>query len=119
MSDHCLTGLGDGLTAMAQGDLTVVVHPATTPLQTGYGKQLGTLGDTFNVMLGKAQGGLDAYNATRESVAQMIDGISETAGQVAGASQQSSAATQEIAASSDDLAQMVSALQSLVGTFRT
>ena len=32
MSDHCLTGLGDGLTAMAQGDLTVVVHPATTPL---------------------------------------------------------------------------------------
>ena len=51
---------------MAEGDLTVVVHPATTPLQTGHGKQLGALGETFNVMLGKAQGGLEAYNATRD-----------------------------------------------------
>jgi methyl-accepting chemotaxis protein len=108
MSDHCLTGLGEGLTAMAQGDLTVAVHPATTPLQAGRGKQLGTLGDTFNDMLGKAQGGLEAYNATRASVAHMIDGINDTAGQVAGASQQMSATTQETGAAIENIARLSS-----------
>jgi methyl-accepting chemotaxis protein len=108
MSDHCLTGLGEGLTAMAQGDLTVAVHPATTSLQAGRGKQLGTLGDTFNDMLGKAQGGLEAYNATRASVAHMIDGINDTAGQVAGASQQMSATTQETGAAIENIARLSS-----------
>src|SRR5262249_40160200 len=84
MSNHCLTGLGDGLTAMAAGDLTIVVQPATTPLPRGS----GDLGETFNEMLAKAQGGLEAYNATRTSVAGMIVQISETAARVAGASQQ-------------------------------
>jgi methyl-accepting chemotaxis protein len=108
MSDHCLTGLGDGLAAMAQGDLTVAVEPATTPLQAGFGKPLGTLGDTFNVMLGKAQGGLEAYNATRESVAAMIDGINDTAGQVAGSAEQMSAVTQETGAAIENIARLSS-----------
>jgi methyl-accepting chemotaxis protein len=86
LSGHCLAGLGDGLGAMAQGDLTVAVYPATTPLETAPGQNLGTLGETFNVMLGQAQGGLELYNATRESVAQIISGISETAERVSGAS---------------------------------
>ena len=72
LSEHCLTGLGDGLGAMAQGDLTVTVHPATTPLESARGENLGSLGETFNTMLGQAQGGLELYNATRESVAQII-----------------------------------------------
>jgi methyl-accepting chemotaxis protein len=71
MTDHCLTGLGQGLTAMADGDLTVDVQPATTPLSARPGKQLGDLGETFNVMLGMAQGGLEAYNATRTGVADI------------------------------------------------
>ncbi len=108
MSDHCLTGLGNGLTAMAQGDLTVTVYPATTPLHTGAGKQLGTLGDTFNVMLGKAQGGLEAYNATRQSVAGMIDSINDTAGQVAGSAEEMSAVTQETGAAIENIARLSS-----------
>jgi methyl-accepting chemotaxis protein len=110
MSDHCLTGLGDGLAAMAQGDLTVTVHPATTPLQAPFGKQLGTLGETFNVMLGKAQGGLEAYNATRASVAGMIAEITETAGQVAGAAQEMSATTQETGAAIENIARLSSSV---------
>jgi methyl-accepting chemotaxis protein len=108
MSDHCLTGLGEGLVAMADGDLTVVVHPATTPLPAARGAQLGSLGETFNVMLGKAQGGLEAYNATRTSVATMIERISETAGQVAGASEEMSATTQETGAAIENIARLSS-----------
>jgi methyl-accepting chemotaxis protein len=106
LSDHCLTGLGEGLAGMADGDLTIVVHPATTPLNAPHGKELGALGETFNVMLGKAQGGLEAYNATRDSVATMIERISETAGQVAGASEEMSATTQETGAAIENIAKL-------------
>ena len=106
MSDHCLTGLGEGLQAMADGDLTVNVYPATTPLVAPSGKQLGELGETFNVMLGKAQGGLEAYNGTRESVARLITEIGDTAVRVSGASQEMSATTAETGAAIENIARL-------------
>ncbi|WP_270024724.1 methyl-accepting chemotaxis protein [Solirubrobacter phytolaccae] len=108
LSEHCLTGLGDGLGAMAQGDLTVAVYPATTPLETARGQNLGSLGETFNVMLGQAQGGLELYNQTREGVAQIICGISETAERVSGASQEMSATTMETGSAIEDIARLSS-----------
>ena len=110
MSDHCLTGLGDGLTAMADGNLTLDVQPATTPLAAIPGKQLGELGETFNVMLGKAQSGLEAYNATRTGVADMISSISDTATRVAGASEQMSSTTQETGAAIENIARLTSSV---------
>ena len=64
----CLTNLGTGLQAMEVGDLTVEVQPATTPVQSTTGAQIGSLGETFNSMLGKAQGGLGLYNSVREDL---------------------------------------------------
>jgi len=64
----CLTNLGVGLKAMEAGDLTVDVQPATTPVQSGEGLAIGSLGETFNSMLGKAQGGLVLYNSVREDL---------------------------------------------------
>jgi methyl-accepting chemotaxis protein len=62
----CLTNLEVGLGAMAKGDLTVDVQPATTPITARDGEQLGHLAELFNGMLGRAQTSLEAYNATRE-----------------------------------------------------
>jgi methyl-accepting chemotaxis protein len=106
LSEHCLTGLGDGLGAMAQGDLTISVYPATTALESARGENLGSLGETFNTMLGQAQGGLERYNATRESVAQIISGISETAERVSGASQEMSATTTQTGTAIEDIARL-------------
>ena len=108
LSNHCLTGLGEGLTAMAAGDLTVAVHPATTPLEAPRGKELGSLGETFNTMLSQAQGGLEAYNATRGGVADIIGRISETAQRVAAASQEMSATTSETGSAIEDIARLSS-----------
>src|SRR4051794_40818270 len=63
LSSVCLTGLGTGLAAVAQGDLTVDAQPVTTPVVAAAGGSLGSLADVFNVMLGQAQGGLASYNA--------------------------------------------------------
>ena len=68
LDGHCLTNLGAGLDAMIEGDLTIEVQPATTPLTTAAGLEIGSLGETFNSMLGKAQAGLAGYNTVRETM---------------------------------------------------
>ena len=50
------------------GDLTVDVQPVTTPLETVGDMALGSLGETFNSMLVKAQSGLGGYNEVRETM---------------------------------------------------
>ncbi|WP_170178776.1 methyl-accepting chemotaxis protein [Solirubrobacter pauli] len=106
LSQHCLTGLGEGLGAMARGDLTVDVQPVTTPIEAPHGANLGTLGETFNVMLGQAQGGLELYNETRRGVATIVDGIGESAERVSGASQEMSATTSETGTAIEDIARL-------------
>ena len=76
MDVNCLTGLGGGLDAMVNGDLTVDVQPATQPLVSRNGSSLGSLGDTFNSMLAKAQGGLELYNTVREGLRSKLGDVS-------------------------------------------
>ena len=104
LSDHCLVNLGGGLAAMSEGDLTVDVQPHTTPLATAPGAALGELGEVFNVMLGRAQGGLEAYNATRLGIADMIGEISNSAARVSSSTQEMSATSQQTGAAIDDIA---------------
>lgn len=108
LSNHCLTGLADGLTAAAEGDLTVDAQPVTTPLVAAPGASLGTLGELFNEMLGKAQRGLSGYNAMRarfqERVGTMIEEIGSLAGRVAASSEEMSAGSQQVSAAMDEIA---------------
>jgi methyl-accepting chemotaxis protein len=99
LSDNCLTGLGKGLAAAAQGDLTVDAIPVTTPVSARRGDSVGELGDVFNVMLGRAQDGIGAYNDMRvrlnDKVSGMVDEIGSLAGKVASSSQELTASAQE------------------------
>jgi methyl-accepting chemotaxis protein len=99
LSNHCLTGLGEGLAAVAEGDLTVDANPVTTPLHAAAGESIGELGELFNDMLGKAQGGLESYNAMRvrlnDKVGGMVGDIGELAGKVASSSHQLQASAEE------------------------
>ena len=76
LDGNCLTSLGEGLEAMVNGDLTVDVQPATQPLVGAPGASLGSLGDTFNSMLAKAQGGLELYNTVREDLRAKLGDVS-------------------------------------------
>ncbi len=128
--DHvCLTGLVAGLDAAAEGDLTVDVHPATQPIQAAAGRSVGELGEVFNSMLAKAQGGIESYNRMRvrlnEKVGGMIHDIGDLAGRVAASSQQMSASSEqtgvaigEIARSTASVAEGAERQVTLVGTVR-
>ncbi len=111
LSDNCLTGLGEGLTAMSRGDLTVGAHPVTTPLVPAPGARLGSLGDRFNIMLAQAQAGVHAYNDTRAGLAETVGAIAETstavataAAEMADSATQSGQAIDEIARATTEVA---------------
>jgi methyl-accepting chemotaxis protein len=109
LSDNCLVSLGTGLAAVAEGDLTVDAHPVTTPLAPAPGAELGTMGEIFNEMLGRAQGGLASYNQMRgrlqDRVGMMVEEIGTLAGRVASSSQQLSASAQQTGAAIGEIAE--------------
>jgi methyl-accepting chemotaxis protein len=108
LTDNCLTGLGTGLAAVAEGDLTVDAHPVTTPIT---GEHVGELGEVFNRMLATAQGGLQSYNAMRgrlhTRVGGMVDEIGSLALQVETSSQELSASAQQTGTAITEIANAV------------
>jgi methyl-accepting chemotaxis protein len=95
LSANCLTQLDHGLGAMAAGDLTFAVEATTTPIPDPGADELGRLAATFNGMLERAQRGLDAYNETRERLAEMVREISSGSAGVSAASQEMAATSEE------------------------
>ena len=104
LSDHCLSNLGDGLAAMAEGDLTVEAIPVTSPIVSAHGGDIGQLADVFNVMLGRAQSGLESYNQTRTAVNGMVHDIAGTSERVAAAAREMSSTTKETGSAIEQIA---------------
>ncbi len=69
LDEICLTNLERGLAGVAAGDLTIEVHPATTPI-TAKAKsgEVQELLDVFNSMLSRAQAGLESYEVARKQL---------------------------------------------------
>jgi methyl-accepting chemotaxis protein len=105
---NCLVSLANGLTALRNGDLTVDAQPVTTFVEGQNGSAIGSLGETFNSMLAKAQGGLGLYNETRAELATMIQQISTTSSSVSDASQR-------VALTSDETGNAIGEIARAVG----
>jgi methyl-accepting chemotaxis protein len=108
MNDHCLAGLTNGLEAVAQGDLTVEVVPATTPVEVTSTDELGKLCDTFNGMLAKTQRSVAAYGEMQENLSSLI-------GEVAGNATTVASASQQMASTSDEAGRAVGEIANAVG----
>ncbi|MFA9270897.1 MAG: methyl-accepting chemotaxis protein [Baekduiaceae bacterium] len=104
LNDHCLTGLGSGLEAMASGDLTVTAEPVTTPITAVPGQQVGELAEVFNAMLASAQGGLAASDASRLGIAEMVRELADTAEHVATATREMATTTDETGSAIEQIA---------------
>jgi methyl-accepting chemotaxis protein len=105
---NCLVSLANGLTALRNGDLTVDAQPVTSSIEATNGYHIGSLGQTFNSMLLKAQGGLGLYNETRAELATMIQQISTTSSSVSDASQR-------VALTSDETGNAIGEIARAVG----
>ena len=108
LNENCLHDLGNGLNAIAEGDLTREVVPVTTPVEVRSKDEIGQLSDTFNEMLAKAQGGIASYNDMRGQLGALIGEVSAGAGSV-------SAASEQMATTSDEAGRAVGEIASAVG----
>jgi methyl-accepting chemotaxis protein len=108
IDNNCLVALGKGLEGLRNGDLTIEAIPVTTFIEGRNGDRIGSLGDTFNSMLAKAQGGLNLYNETRAELATMIQQISTTSSSVSDASQR-------VAMTSDETGNAIGEIARAVG----
>jgi methyl-accepting chemotaxis protein len=108
LEEHCLTGLANGLDAVAAGDLTVDLSARTTPLEVNTRDELGQLSTTFNKMLGKAQRSIESYNTARSELTTLISEVANGAGTVASASQQMAATSDEAGRAVGEIASAVS-----------
>jgi methyl-accepting chemotaxis protein len=105
-----LAAIGHGLDALATGDLTVKATAQARPIETTRQDELGQLTATFNSMVQSAHARIDAYNVSRDKVAEMLKEIGQTSERLAAASQQMASSSQEAGRAVDEIAQAVTSV---------
>lgn len=110
----CLTGLGNALIAMREGDLTHRLEPKTTPVPVDEHdiEVIAQLVETFNTMLTMAQGGLGAYNDVADQWTGVVCDLGEAVERMGSASEQLAANANEVGRSADEVAASVGELAS-------
>jgi methyl-accepting chemotaxis protein len=106
LSEHCVRGLQQAMTAMANNDLTVSLKPVTKPIER-YGKdEIGQTAAVTNQILTNVVGAIEGYERARVSLIATIGQVKLTATDVATSSQelgkvtnQSSQMVQQVAVS--------------------
>jgi len=101
---HCLKDLTAGVEALAAGDLTFAVKPVTTFVPDPSGDEIGTMAKDFNKALELMHVAINAYNAARHSLSEIISQVAENSMAVAGTSQTLAASSEESGAASNEIA---------------
>ncbi len=68
---NCLTGLDKGLIQLSKGDLALKLQKVTKALNYDRKDELGQMANVFDLMLAKAQSGVDSYEVTRNTLAEL------------------------------------------------
>ncbi len=102
------TDLRHGLEAMAGGDLTIAVEPATEPIEHVTRDELGQVATAVNAIRENTVASLEAYNDTRRALSAMIGEVQATASTVSASSQQVAATSEAAGRTVDEIAGAVS-----------
>jgi methyl-accepting chemotaxis protein len=108
LRDICITGLNEGIAAMASGDLTKTVVPQTPPIENPAGDEVGDVGRAFNEIHAKTVASIESYNETRGQLGELV-------GKVSSSAQSLSAASQQMASTSEEAGRAVGEIASAVG----
>jgi len=102
-----VAGLRAGLDRLAAGDLTHEVVPVTPPIARRTRDEIGDVAEAVGAIRDHTFASVEAYNASRAALAEMIGKVSETATAVGSASRQ-------LASGSDDTGRAVGEIASAV-----
>jgi methyl-accepting chemotaxis protein len=108
LRERCTTDLRAGLDRFAAGDLTAEVTPATAPIERWSNDELGDVAQAVNAVRANTVASVEAYNASRASLSEMI-------GHVAGNASTVSSSSQQVAATSEEAGRAVGEIANAIG----
>jgi methyl-accepting chemotaxis protein len=107
LREHESTELKVGLEHVAEGDLTVEVTPVTPPIESWSNDELGDVAQAVNGIRENTIASVDAYNASRASLADMIGEVRQTAVAVSSASKEMATTSEETGRAVGEIARAV------------
>ena len=107
LDEQDLEQLSGALKATSDGDLTREVRSVTRRVDVTSHDELGELSERFNGMLDKTHSSIDAYNAMRAQLGQLISQVTSNAGSVSAASKQMASTSSEGGRAVDEIAHAV------------
>ncbi|MBJ7331660.1 MAG: methyl-accepting chemotaxis protein [Solirubrobacteraceae bacterium] len=107
LQDDAIAGLQNGLTAMAQGDLTVEVEPQVAPLDRLAKDEIGEVGRTVNSIRESTLASVDAYRDSRAALSDMVGRVADTASSLSAASQQMASTSEETGRAVGEIARAI------------
>lgn len=72
LQSACITNLGNGLLAIAEGDLDRRVEKVTQPLNMNQRDEIGDIADTVDQIVFRTQSSVDAYEEMRETLKELV-----------------------------------------------
>ncbi|HEU4656524.1 MAG TPA: methyl-accepting chemotaxis protein [Capillimicrobium sp.] len=108
LNETAVAGLRAGIAALAQGDLTVEARSDVEPLPVVGHDEVAVASRTANELIEQTTASVDAYNASRASLGELIGQVSHSASAV-------SASSQEMASTSEEAGRAVGEIANAVG----
>jgi methyl-accepting chemotaxis protein len=103
LQEECVTELGRGVAALADGDLTYRVVAHTTGVEVRSKDEVGQLATTFNALLTQTQETVDSYTRSQESLSSVVQRLKQASSEVYNASETLASTAQEVEASSMEI----------------
>jgi methyl-accepting chemotaxis protein len=107
LDERDMESLRGGLSAIADGDLTVEAVAVTEAIDDPRNDEIGRAARTTNSLIEKTAGSLDDYNQTRAALNAMVGEVSLTAGTLSSASQQMASTSEEAGRAVGEIANAV------------
>ena len=107
LSGEDVPSVARGITAMAEGDLTVTASASTAPIERPGRDEIGQIGSAVNEIADGTGRMAGAYNETRATLASILEEVSGTAQTVSSASHEMAATSQEAGTATGEIAHAI------------
>lgn len=99
----CMTHLGKGISAMAEGDLTYEAVATTAPIDVNSTDDFGRLSETFNSLLSKTQNTIGDYGRCQVNLTQLVGQLKEASEKVSSAATSLAGTAQHVDTSAEEV----------------
>ena len=112
LSDDDVASLREGMTAMADGDLTHAATASTEPVAVTSADEIGQASETVNELIASTRDSVDAYERSRASLSSLLGDVRSGADRVTSASRDMASTSEETGRAVGEIANAVTEVAS-------